>query len=51
LEIRSLLAKKWKELIFRRKIPVDQEVFSRVERRPDAEEISVLIKEIRAKLH
>jgi hypothetical protein len=25
LEMRSLLAKRWKELIFRRKIPEDQE--------------------------
>ncbi len=41
-EMRSLLAKRWKVLFFRRKIPADQEAFfSKIEKMPDTKEISI----------
>jgi hypothetical protein len=41
LEMRSLLAKRRKEPIFRRKYPRIEKLFSKIEKMPDAEEISV----------
>jgi hypothetical protein len=49
--MRSLLAKRQKEQIFQGEIPADQEAFLKNQERPDTEEISTLIEEVRAKSH
>jgi hypothetical protein len=41
LGMRSLLTKRWKKPIFRRKIPVDKEPFSEKEKRLVTKEISI----------
>jgi hypothetical protein len=40
-EMRSLLAKRQKEPIFRKKIPAVEKPFSNIKKRPDTEEISI----------
>jgi hypothetical protein len=41
LKMRSLLAKRQKEPIFRRKFPRIKKPFSKIEKRPDTKEISI----------
>jgi hypothetical protein len=40
-EMSSLLAKRQKVLIFRRKIPRTKKLFSEIEKKPDTKEVSI----------
>jgi hypothetical protein len=51
LEMRGLLIKRRKEQFSGGKYPRIEKPFSKIKKRPDTKEISIKIKEIRAKLH